>query len=153
ALAIAGQPAEPVTLFAGSFVSDGFSAFAKALIAFSAAVTLILGADHFARTGEKKFEFPALMTLSALGMFVMVSAQDLITLYVGVELQSLAAYVMAAWRRDDARSSEAGLKYFVLGAIASGLLLYGASFVYGFTGSVQFSVIAERAGEGASVGL
>jgi NADH-quinone oxidoreductase subunit N len=153
ALAITDQTAEPVLLFSGALVEDGFSAFAKALIAFSAAATLILGADHFARTGERKFEFPALMILSVLGMFVMVSAQDLISLYVGVELQSLAAYVMAAWRRDDARSSEAGLKYFVLGAIASGLLLYGSSFVYGFTGSVQFSVIAQHATGGAGVGL
>ena len=88
-------------------------------------------------TKEQRFEFPVLVALATLGMFVMVSAQDLISLYVGVELQSLAAYVLAAWRRDDARSSEAGLKYFVLSAISSGLLLFGSSFVYGFTGSIR----------------
>lgn len=146
------DPAVPQVLFGGALVIDGFSAFAKALVAFSAAATLLLGADHFARTGERRFEFPVLVVLATLGMFVMVSARDLITLYVGVELQSLAAYVLAAWRRDDARSSEAGLKYFVLGAISSGLLLFGASYVYGFTGSVRFDVIAEAAPEGG-VGL
>ena len=94
------------------------------------------------------------MTLAVLGMFVMVSAQDLISLYVGVELQSLSAYVLAAWRRDDAHSSEAGLKYFVLSAISSGLLLFGSSFVYGFTGSVRFDAIAAAISEGAGgVGL
>jgi NADH-quinone oxidoreductase subunit N len=95
-----------------------------------------------------------LVTLAVLGMFVMVSAQDLITLYVGVELQSLSAYVLAAWRRDDAHSSEAGLKYFVLSAISSGLLLFGSSFVYGFTGSIRFDAIAAAVGEGAGgIGL
>jgi NADH-quinone oxidoreductase subunit N len=153
ALAVTSQPAAPVEIFQGEMVSDGFGAFGKALIGFSAAVTLALGADHFSRSKELKFEFPVLVTLAALGMFVMVSAQDLITLYIGVELQSLAAYVLAAWRRDDARSSEAGLKYFVLGAIASGLILFGASYVYGFTGSVRFDSIAAAAHEGAGVGL
>ena len=94
------------------------------------------------------------MCLAVLGMFVMVSAQDLITLYVGVELQSLSLYVLAAWRRDDARSSEAGLKYFVLSALSSGLLLFGSSFVYGFTGSVRFDAIAAAIAEGGGgVGL
>jgi NADH-quinone oxidoreductase subunit N len=145
-------PPEPQVLFGGALTVDGFAVFAKALIAFSAAAALLLGADTFSRTGEKRFEFPVLLTLSVLGMFVMASARDLITLYVGVELQSLAAYVLAAWRRDDAKSSEAGLKYFVLGAISSGLLLYGASFVYGFTGSVRFDDIAAHAQNGG-VGL
>ncbi|MET0182262.1 MAG: NADH-quinone oxidoreductase subunit NuoN [Caulobacterales bacterium] len=146
------DPSTPQILFGGALVVDGFATFAKALIAFSAAVTLLLGADHFATTNERRFEFPVLTVLSVLGMFIMVGARDLITLYVGVELQSLAAYVLAAWRRDDARSSEAGLKYFVLGAISSGLLLYGASFVYGFTGSVRFDEIAANAADGG-VGL
>ncbi len=153
ALALIDQPATPQHAFNGELVVDGFSAFVKAMIGAAAAVTLWLGADHFARTGERKFEFPALIALATLGMFVMAGAQDLITLYVGVELQSLAAYVMAAWRRDDALSSEAGLKYFVLGAIASALLLYGASFVYGFTGSVRFEAIAAAAREPHGVGL
>jgi len=153
-LAIMFQPAAPVEIFQGAMVVDGFAAFAKALIAFSAAATLLLGADHFTRTKETRFEFPIVVTLAVLGMFVMVSAQDLISLYVGVELQSLSAYVLAAWRRDDAHSSEAGLKYFVLSAISSGLLLFGSSFVYGFTGSVRFDAIAAAIGEGAGgVGL
>lgn len=146
------DPSAPQVLFGGALVVDGFSTFAKALIAFSAAATLLLGADHFATTNERRFEFPILTVLAVLGMFIMVGARDLITLYVGVELQSLSAYVLAAWRRDDARSSEAGLKYFVLSAISSGLLLYGASFVYGFTGSVRFDVIAANAA-GGGVGL
>ena len=152
--AIAGGSGAPVSVFQGAMVIDGVGVFAKALIAFSAAATLALGADHFIRTKEQRFEFPIMVTLAVLGMFVMASAQDLISLYVGVELQSLAAYVLAAWRRDDANSSEAGLKYFVLSAIASGLLLFGASFVYGFTGSIHFDAIAAAVGEGAGgVGL
>jgi NADH-quinone oxidoreductase subunit N len=148
-LAIAFAPAAPVEILQGAMVVDGVGVFAKALIAFSAAATLALGADHFVRTKEQRFEFPIMIVLAVLGMFVMVSAQDLISLYVGVELQSLAAYVLAAWRRDDARSSEAGLKYFVLSAISSGLLLFGSSFVYGFTGSIRFDAIASAVGEGA----
>ncbi|MBX3510307.1 MAG: NADH-quinone oxidoreductase subunit NuoN [Hyphomonadaceae bacterium] len=149
ALAIIDRPLAPVELFQGALVADGVGVFAKALIAFSAAATLLLGADHFSATGERRFEYPAMIVLAVLGMFIMVSARDLISLYVGVELQSLAAYVLAAWRRDDARSSEAGLKYFVLSAISSGLLLFGASFVYGFTGSIRFDAIAAAVGEGA----
>jgi NADH-quinone oxidoreductase subunit N len=148
-LALAFSPVAPVQIFQGAVVVDGVGVFAKALIAFSAAATLALGADHFIQTNERRFEFPVLIVLAVLGMFVMVSAQDLISLYVGVELQSLSAYVLAAWRRDDARSSEAGLKYFVLSAISSGLLLFGSSFVYGFTGSVRFDAIAAAVGEGA----
>jgi NADH-quinone oxidoreductase subunit N len=148
-LAIADQPLAPVAILQGAMVVDGVAAFAKALIAFSAAATLALGADHFNLTKERRFEFPVLVVLAVLGMFVMVSAQDLISLYVGVELQSLSAYVLAAWRRDDAHSSEAGLKYFVLSAISSGLLLFGSSFVYGFTGSIRFDAIASAVSEGA----
>ncbi|MDZ4777344.1 MAG: NADH-quinone oxidoreductase subunit NuoN [Alphaproteobacteria bacterium] len=142
------RPAEPHLVFNGTLSIDGFSAYAKTVIALAAAATLLLGTDHFARRNEQRFEFPILIALSAVGMFVMVSANDLITLYVGLELQSLAAYVLAAFRRDDARSSEAGLKYFVLGALASGLLLYGSSLIYGFTGSVSFDIIAASASEG-----
>ncbi len=153
-LAIGYAPVAPVDIFQGAMVIDGVGVFAKALIAFSAAATLALGADHFMRTGDRRFEFPVLIALAVLGMFVMVSSQDLISLYLGVELQSLSAYVLAAWRRDDSNSSEAGLKYFVLSAISSGLLLFGSSFVYGFTGSVRFDAIAAAIGEGAGgVGL
>jgi len=152
-LALFDMPHAPVLLFQGAMKADGLASVAKALIAFSAAATMLLGADTFAREGDRRFEFAILTVLSVLGMFVMVSAQDLITLYVGVELQSLAAYVLAAWRRDDAQSSEAGLKYFVLGAIASGMLLFGASYVYGFTGSVRFDVIAAAVSEGGGLGI
>jgi NADH-quinone oxidoreductase subunit N len=153
-LAITGAPLAPVEIFQGALVIDGVGVIAKTLIAFAAAATLFLGADHFSKSGEKKFEFPVLIALAVLGMFVMVSARDLISLYVGVELQSLSAYVLAAWRRDDANSSEAGLKYFVLSAISSGLLLFGSSFVYGFTGSIHFDAIAAAVNEGAGgVGL
>jgi len=153
-LAVALNPGAAVQIFQGALVVDGVAAFAKALIAIAAATTLALGADYFTTTKEQRFEFPILVALATLGMFVMVSAQDLISLYVGVELQSLAAYVLAAWRRDDARSSEAGLKYFVLSAISSGLLLFGSSFVYGFTGSIHFDAIAAAVGEGAGgIGL
>lgn len=152
--AVTRQPIAPVDVFQGAMVIDGVGALAKALIAFSAAATLLLGAAHFHAANERRFEFPILVCLAVLGMFVMVSAQDLISLYIGVELQSLSAYVLAAWRRDDAFSSEAGLKYFVLSAISSGLLLFGSSFVYGFTGSIDFDVIAAAVGEGAGgVGL
>lgn len=149
ALAYMDQPRAPVDILQGALVIDGVAVVAKVLIALAAAATLALGADHFIQTRERRFEFPVLITLSTLGMFVMVSAQDLISLYVGVELQSLSAYVLAAWRRDDAYSSEAGLKYFVLSAIASGVLLFGSSFVYGFTGSVRFDAIAAAIAEGA----
>ncbi len=142
-------PIAPVEIFQGAMVIDGVAGFAKVLIALAAAATLALGADHFIRTNERRFEFPVLIVLAVLGMFVMVSARDLISLYVGVELQSLSAYVLAAWRRDDAFSSEAGLKYFVLSAISSGLLLFGSSFVYGFTGSIRFDAIAAAVNEGA----
>ena len=147
AMALLHLPETPQDIFAGAMSIDAFGAFAKAIIAFAAAATLVLGADHFTRLQDRQFEFPLITVTAVLGMFVMVSANDLIALYVGVELQSLAAYVLAAWRRDDARSSEAGLKYFVLGALSSGLLLFGCSYVYGFAGSVQFDAIAAAAVE------
>jgi NADH-quinone oxidoreductase subunit N len=152
-LAVVDEPRAPVELFQGAMVADGVAVVAKVLIALAAAATLWIGADHFGRTGDKRFEYPILAALAVLGMFVMVSSRDLITLYVGVELQSLALYVLAAWRRDDARSSEAGLKYFVLSALSSGLLLYGASFIYGFTGSVRFDAIAGAVGDTGSIGV
>jgi NADH-quinone oxidoreductase subunit N len=146
------SPREPQLIFGGSMVVDGFAALVKAVTAFAAAATLILGADHFERAREQRFEFPIMTALSLVGMFVMISANDLLALYVGLELQSLAFYVLAAWRRDDAKSSEAGLKYFVLGAIASGLILFGASYIYGFTGSLRFAAIAEGL-DGGGLGL
>ncbi|MBU6371700.1 MAG: NADH-quinone oxidoreductase subunit NuoN [Alphaproteobacteria bacterium] len=147
-LAALHRPETPVVIFNGSLVVDGFSAAVKTIVGYSAAATLLLASEHLQRSGDRRFEFPVLVTLAVLGMFVMASAHDLIALYIGVELQSLAAYVMAAFRRDDARSSEAGLKYFVLGALSSGLLLYGASLIYGFAGSVKFAEIATQIGDG-----
>ncbi|HVY03706.1 MAG TPA: NADH-quinone oxidoreductase subunit NuoN [Caulobacterales bacterium] len=135
-------PADPIEVFNGALVIDGFAAFAKALMAFAAAATLLLSADYFSGLKDHRFELTAIMAIAVLGFFVMASANNLIALYIGVELQSLASYVLAAFRRDEARSSEAGLKYFVLGALSSGILLYGCSLVYGFTGSISFDVIA-----------
>jgi len=139
--------------FAGGVIVDDLSAFAKAAIYGASALSIILADRWLARRGEDKFELPVLILLAALGMGVMVSAGDLISLYIGVELHSLALYVLAAFRRDDAKSSEAGLKYFVLGALSSGLLLYGASLIYGFAGSTQFDVIAGAVENGAGQGI
>ena len=135
-------PAKPVEVFNGALVIDRFGSFAKGLMAFAAAATLLLSADYFARLKDHRFELTLIVSIAVLGFFVMASANNLIALYIGVELQSLASYVLAAFRRDEARSSEAGLKYFVLGALSSGILLYGCSLVYGFTGSISFDVIA-----------
>ncbi|MGF1501516.1 MAG: NADH-quinone oxidoreductase subunit NuoN [Paracoccaceae bacterium] len=140
--------------FSGAFVVDSYARFAKVLILLSSALMLIVGHAYLERRGILRFEYPVLIVLATLGMMMMASAGDLIALYVGLELQSLALYVIAAFNRDSLRSTEAGLKYFVLGALSSGLLLYGASLVYGYTGSTNFTVIAGViAGEGVSLGL
>jgi len=139
--------------FGGMFIDDGFSRFAKVVILLSAAAILAVGQEFMARDGLLRFEYPMLITLAAVGMMVMVSAGDLMTLYMGLELQSLSLYVVASLRRDSVRSTEAGLKYFVLGALSSGLLLYGASLTYGFAGTTLFSGIFEAAEGGASLGL
>jgi NADH-quinone oxidoreductase subunit N len=130
------------TLFHDSFVVDPFARALKLLTLTGAAVALLMSIDYWRGAGGMKFEFPVLVLLATTGMLMMISANDLIALYVGLELQSLALYVVAAFQRDSARSSEAGLKYFVLGALSSGMLLYGASLVYGFTGSTGFADIA-----------
>ncbi|TNC73748.1 NADH-quinone oxidoreductase subunit NuoN [Rubellimicrobium roseum] len=139
--------------FNGSFVDDGFARFAKVLILSAAAVTLILSQDHLTRAGTLRFEYPILIALCALGMMIMVSAGDLLTLYMGLELQALSAYVLTSIRRDSVRSTEAGLKFFVLGALSSGLLLYGASLTYGYAGTIDFAGIFAATGDGASLGL
>ena len=140
--------------FGGDFVVDGFSRFAKVLILLASALVLLLGEGYLSRRGVLRFEFPILILLATLGMMMMVSAGGLISLYMGLELQSLSLYVVAAFNRDSARSTEAGLKYFVLGALSSGLLLYGASLVYGYTGTTRFEAIAAViAAEGVSLGL
>ena len=131
-----------VTLFGDSFIVDPFARVMKLLTLTGAAVTLIMSIDFWRGEGRLKFEFPVLVLLATTGMLMMISANDLIALYVGLELQSLSLYVVAAFDRRSARSSEAGLKYFVLGALSSGMLLYGASLIYGFTGSTLFTDIA-----------
>jgi len=134
--------------FGGAFVSDAFSRFMKFLTLVGAAVTLIMSVG-FARAEKfDKFEYPVLIMLSTLGMLLMISANDMISLYLGLELQSLALYVVAAINRDSVRATEAGLKYFVLGALSSGMLLYGVSLVYGFTGNTGFEAIAAALGSG-----
>ena len=148
ALAVITLPARPEVIFGGSYAVDAFGAYAKLVMAFTAASALLLAVDWLEERRIDRPEYPVLAVLAVLGMFVMVSANDLIALYMGVELQSLALYVLAAYARDDAKSSEAGLKYFVLGALSSGLLLYGCSLVYGFTGSVKFEVIAQAVSGG-----
>ncbi len=140
------------SLFSGSFIDDPFARFMKFLALAGGAIALMLSFDDFRRLRIMKFEYPVLVLLSTVGMMIMVSANDLIALYVGLELQSLALYVIAAYRRDSVRSSEAGLKYFVLGALSSGMLLYGSSLLYGFAGSTDFQVIANAAKGEAVVG-
>jgi NADH-quinone oxidoreductase subunit N len=138
--------------FGGLVTGDLFAAFASWLIYGSAAVALLAAAGWFGRGGDYRAEYPVLILLSAVGMGMMASATDLLTLYVGLELQSLAAYVLASFQRSDSRSAEAGLKYFILGALASGLLLYGISLLYGFTGSTLFSDISVALQQGAAAG-
>ncbi|HUD59457.1 MAG TPA: NADH-quinone oxidoreductase subunit NuoN [Acetobacteraceae bacterium] len=134
----------------GQFTSDAFSAFVQVLILAGAALALILSLDYNRKHDIARFEYPVLMVLSVTGMMVMVSASNMMTLYLGLELQSLALYVLAAFARDDVRSSEAGLKYFVLGALASGLLLYGISLVYGFSGTMDFGDLAKTLSQPAT---
>jgi NADH-quinone oxidoreductase subunit N len=141
--AVLQAPAATQIAFDGLYVADSFSAFLKVLILAAAAASMLLALPYLddARTG--RFEYPVLLMLATLGMCMMVSAHDLLSLYVGLELQSLAAYVLAAFHRGESRSSEAGLKYFVLGALASGILLYGITLVYGFAGATGFDTIRE----------
>ena len=145
-------PAGKLTTFNGSFIVDDFARFLKVLALIGSAATLILSMEFLAEPSERIFEYPILVLLSTLGMMVLISAGDLIMLYLGLELMSLALYVVAASNRDNAKSTEAGLKYFVLGALSSGMLLYGASLVYGFTGTVSFAGIAATAKTG-SIGI
>jgi NADH-quinone oxidoreductase subunit N len=140
--------------FYGMFITDPFAAFMKTLVLLGSAVTIIMGLRFFEEHKIARFEFPVLVLLATTGMMIMVSANDLITLYLGLELQSLALYVVASFDRDSRRSSEAGLKYFVLGALASGMLLYGASLVYGFSGTTSFTGLATALSGGhASPGM
>jgi len=135
--------------FHNAFIADGFSRFAKVLILAGAALSILLADEFFSEIQLSRFELPVIMLLATLGMMLMVSSSSFLSLYMGLELQSLALYVLAAFNRDHLRSTEAGLKYFVLGALSSGMLLYGISLIYGFTGSVDFSAIAAVTHDGA----
>src|SRR5947207_2658991 len=145
-------PAGKLTTFGGSFIVDDFARFLKVLALIGSAATLILSSEFLSDPSRRIFEYAILVLLSTLGMMVLISAGDLIMLYLCLELMSLALYVVAASNRDNAKSVEAGLKYFVLGALSSGMLLYGASLIYGFTGTVSFAGVAAAAKTG-SVGL
>jgi len=145
-------PAGKLVTFNGSFIVDDFARFLKILALIGSGATLILSTEFLADPSRRIFEYAILVLLSTLGMMVLISAGDLIVLYLGLELMSLALYVVAASNRDDLKSTEAGLKYFVLGALSSGMLLYGASLIYGFTGTVSFAGIAAAAKTG-SIGI
>lgn len=148
------SPGEVRHAFGGAFIDDGFARFAKVLVLIASSAVLVLSKQYLKRFRLLKFEFPILIVMATLGMMMMISAGNLMALYMGLELQSLSLYVVAAFRRDSLRSTEAGLKYFVLGALSSGLLLYGASLVYGYTGTTDFSGIASTiSGGGLPLGM
>ncbi|MDA5193752.1 NADH-quinone oxidoreductase subunit NuoN [Govanella unica] len=137
------QPMAHTLTFGDMFIVDGFTRFAKLLVFLASALAVVMSTGYLQAERMMRFEYPILIVLAALGMGMMVSANDLLSLYVGLELQSLALYVLAAIRRDSAVSTEAGLKYFVLGALSSGMLLYGSSLVYGFSGTTNFEMLAQ----------
>jgi len=146
-------PPGKLSAFGGSFVVDDFARFLKLLTLIGSVGAILLSLDYMRTQKQQKFEYAILIALSTSGMMLLISAADLIALYLGLELMSLALYVVAASNRDNIRSTEAGLKYFVLGALSSGMLLYGASLIYGFTGTVSFAGIAKAAGQGTGLGL
>ena len=149
-VAVVLLPEGKLVAFGGSFIVDTFARFLKVLAIAGSAAAILMSIDYDRREGQQRFEYSVLIVLSTLGMLMLISAADLIALYLGLELMSLPLYVVAASHRNSLRSSEAGLKYFVLGALSSGMLLYGASLVYGFTGTVNFSGIAHSAAEAGS---
>jgi NADH-quinone oxidoreductase subunit N len=151
-LIVVWVPGDKLVTFGGSFVVDGFARFLKLLALTGSAAAILMSFNFLAAEKKQKFEYSILILLSTVGMMMLISAADLIALYLGLELMSLALYVVAAIDRDSVRSTEAGLKYFVLGALSSGMLLYGASLIYGFTGTVSFAGIAKAANH-ASIGL
>src|SRR5215468_10666520 len=140
-------PGEKLVTFGGSFVVDGFARFLKLLSLAGSAAAILMSYSYLAAAKQRRFEYSILILLATTGMLMLISAADLIALYLGLELMSLSLYVVASFQRDQVRASEAGLKYFVLGALSSGMLLYGASLVYGFTGTVNFNFIAHSAAE------
>ena len=147
-----GERPEGVTFF-GAFTDDAFARFMKALALIGSLVTLVLSIDFMRAHKIAGFEFPVLLLLATLGMMLLISASDFIALYLGLELMSLALYVVAAYSRDNVRASEAGLKYFVLGALSSGMLLYGVSLVYGYSGTVSFAGVAQALKGSSSLGV
>ncbi len=150
-IGVAGQGSHAA--FGGLFIDDAFARFVKVVVLLSAAGVLVMSLDYMQRNQMGRFEYPLLVTLAVVGMMFMVSAGDLMVLYMGLELQSLALYVVAAMQRDNLKSTEAGLKYFVLGSLSSGLLLYGASLVYGYAGTTLFSGIHQAVSHDAPLGL
>ena len=151
-LIVLNTDGETIKIFKESFVSDNFSLFAKLLILISSFFILIISKQYIVDIKNNKFEYPIIVLLSILGMFFMVSSNDLILFYLGLELQSLSLYILASMDRDNLKSSEAGIKYFVLSALSSGLLLYGCSLLYGFTGSTNFEVIASNTAD-STIGI
>jgi NADH-quinone oxidoreductase subunit N len=145
-IVVGGEYGDGYVAFGGMFRVDAFGVFMKALVLIGSMTALVLSIDYLEREGVARFEYPVLVLFATIGMLIMVSANDLMSLYVGLELQSLSLYVVAAIRRDNAKSTEAGLKYFVLGALSSGMLLYGASLIYGFAGTTDFDGIAQTFG-------
>lgn len=152
AFLIAGQPSGRMTAFGGSLIVDDFGRFLKILSVLASAAAIVLSLSYMDAEKQRKFEYPVLILLSTAGMMMLISAGDLIALYLGFELMSLCLYVIAAIERDSVRSTEAGLKYVVLGALSSGMMLYGVSLIYGFTGTMSFTGIAKAAGAGG-IGL
>ena len=152
-LIIAMQPSGRTVMFYGSFMVDEYARFLKLLAIIGSGGALMLSLNWLSAEKQQRFEYGVLFLLSTLGMMMLISAVDLIALYLGLELMSLPLYVVAASHRDNVKSTEAGLKYFVLGALSSGMLLYGASLIYGFTGTVAFTGIAKATTLGASLGL
>src|SRR5258708_33950103 len=147
AWAVVVHGSSPAAAFADMFVTDRFAVVMKCLVMLGSALAIVMSLDLIRRAHMGRFEYPILILLATVGMMMMISANDLIALYLGLELQSLSLYVIAALNRDDARSNEAGLKYFVLGALSSGMLLYGASMIYGFSGTTNFTVLAQLFGD------
>ncbi|MGA8961164.1 MAG: NADH-quinone oxidoreductase subunit NuoN [Pseudolabrys sp.] len=152
-VALVWLPPGPHVMFGGSFLVDDYARFLKVLTLVGSGGALLLSLDYLTIEKQQKFEYGALFLLATLGMLMLISASDLIALYLGLELMSLPLYVIAASNRENLRSTEAGLKYFVLGALSSGMLLYGASLIYGFTGTVNFAGIAKATQNGAGLGL
>jgi NADH-quinone oxidoreductase subunit N len=150
---IAAFASGSATAFDGMFITDQFAIFMKVMILAGSFFAVIMSSDYMKNEAIARFEYPILILFATVGMMMMVSANSLLALYLGLELQSLSLYVIAAFHRDSLRSSEAGLKYFVLGALSSGMLLYGMSIIYGYTGALGFDALAAAFGEGASAGV